>query len=181
MCSVLLYCPHSVTAYLHHLLTCRCAGYQDHPGMGGFPGIELTNFPNVGGAWKGISSAAYDLFRRSVDATVFAVCQMSEFHGQHAFSSLRTLIRTRSFGGQGCVKGVKRCIQLLPRFGIAGCVYMQFLRCQKVHSSASSVWHRGLRFDAIFIIPPQFKVSTTSGCVVVVRTETQQLPLAFEC
>ena len=32
-----------------------------------------------------------------------------------------------------------------------------------MHSSAPSVWHRGVFLDAIFIIPPQFKVSTTQG------------------
>ena len=42
--SVILYCPHSVTAYLRHLLTCYCDRYQYHPGMGGFPGRELTTF-----------------------------------------------------------------------------------------------------------------------------------------
>ena len=87
------------------------------------------------------------------DASVFAVCQMPKFHGQHASAMFpvvslpRTLIRTRSFDvlpssrflGQGLCERCQRCIQVPPQFGTR--VFL----------------------DAIFIIPPQFKVSTTQG------------------
>ena len=78
--SVLVYC--SVTAYLHQRMTCYCGSYQESS-WEAFPGRELKNFPNVGGALKGIQRCVL-LFRRSVTNRVFAVCQMPEFHGQHA-------------------------------------------------------------------------------------------------
>ena len=66
--SVLLYC--SVTTYLHQQMTCFRAvtAIDNHPGMGGFPDRGLTNFPNVGGARKGIKCCVL-LFHRSRSVT----------------------------------------------------------------------------------------------------------------
>jgi hypothetical protein len=59
---------------------------------------------------------------------------------------------------------------------------LDFVKGVKGASGAPSVWHRGLCSDAICIIPPQFENAYWwSECVLVVRTETQQLPLAFAC
>ena len=73
--SVLVYC--SVTAYLHQRMTCYCGSYQESS-WEAFPGRELKNFPNVGGALKGIQRCVL-LFRRSVTHrfSQFVKCQNS--------------------------------------------------------------------------------------------------------
>ena len=75
--ALLLYC--SVTAYLHQQVALPpYDSYQESPWHGGFPDRHLTNFPNLG-----VSSAAY-YCSAEVWRIGFAVCQMPEFHGQHA-------------------------------------------------------------------------------------------------
>ena len=151
--SVRLYC--TVTAYLHQRMTCyRDSSYQ----VSAFSDRELTNFPNVGGARKGIQCCVL-LFRRSVTNRVFAVCQMPEFHGQHAsvmfssFSSLRTLIRTRcvdvtnglDLGLKGFVKGAQGALKCSLSLACEVCGCANFSRPMQL------------------FIPPQFNVSTIQG------------------
>jgi hypothetical protein len=100
--SVLLCC--SVAAYLHQridMLLWKLS--RIILAWEAFPGRELTNFPNAGGARKGVQCCVL-LFRRSVTNRVFAVCQMPEFHPWairkcyvSSLSWLRTLIQTRYF------------------------------------------------------------------------------------
>ena len=142
---MLLYC--SVTAYLHQRDTCyRDKGSAWHEA---FPDRELTNFPNVDGARKGIQCCVL-LFRRSVTNRVFAVCQMPELlcflilfaEDVDPDQVLRRYQWSRS-GGQGLCERCPRCIQVLPQFGMRG------------------VWL--CQFFTIIFFPPQFKVSMTQG------------------
>ena len=94
--------------------------------MGGFPDRQ-TNFPNLGYPVLRITAP------QKCDASVFAVCQMPEFNGQHASVCFLILfaedvapdkVRRRSHGldleVKGFVNGAKRCIQVHPQFGSEG-------------------------------------------------------------
>jgi hypothetical protein len=102
--------------------------------------------------------------KQKCDASVFAVCQMPEF--PWATRKLCFLIlcaedvdpdkglrRHHGLGidleVRGFVKGAPRCFQVLPQFGMRGCVYAIFSRCN-------------------FFIKLLHK-----GCILVVRTEMQ--------
>jgi hypothetical protein len=111
---------------------------------------------------------------------------MPEFQGDTQavsyFSSLRTLIRTRWID-----------VTIGLDFEVKG-----FVKGAKVHSSDPSGWHARVCLRQFFtmqlFVPPQFKVNTTQGCILVVRTEMQYvlyqrkielrarcMRLAFEC
>ena len=76
--ALLLYC--SVTSYLHQRMALPpyVTASKNHPGLGGFPDRHLTSFPNLGYPVLRITAP------QKCDASAFAVCQMPEFHGQHA-------------------------------------------------------------------------------------------------
>ena len=123
--------------------------FKNHPGIGGFPDRELTNFPNAGGAWKG---SCVLLFRRSETHrfSQFIQCQNSMDNTQVLCflilfvedvdpDKVLRLYHGLDLEVKGFVKGVNRCIQVFPQFGIA-----VLFRCN-------------------FSVPPQFQVSTTQG------------------
>ena len=90
------------------------------------------------------------------DASVFEVWQMPEFHGQHASACFLILFADD-------VDPDKE----LRRYHGLDFEVKSFVKGVKVHSSAPSVWHRGL-FRCNFyyssaIQSEQFKVSTTQG------------------
>jgi hypothetical protein len=117
--SVILYC--SVTAYLHQQMTCYCDSSPESSWMEGFPDRELTNFPNAGGAWKGIQCCVL-LFRRSETHRFSQFCQNSMGNTQvlcflilcaedvDPDKALRCYPWSR-FGGQGLCERCQRCIQ----------------------------------------------------------------------
>ena len=109
--------------------------------MGGFPDRELTNFPNTGGAWKGIQCCVL-LFRRSVTHRFSQFVKCKNAMGNTQVLCFLILFaedvdpdkELRRYHGldlevKGLVKGAKGDSGL-PQFGMRGRVYANFSLCK---------------------------------------------------